>query len=324
MNNNKSKPIVSVLIPVYNAGHFLLDSVESIVQQTYKELEIIIINDGSTDGCVEILRKNIVDVRIKIIEKENGGKSSALNVAFKILKGSFWMIQDADDISKPYRVERLLDVLLNNNILAAVYSGIDLIFRDRIFAPVFPKSTIEMCRKDILNFKLPAHDASGMYRTSMTKGILFDEELRIGQGVDYVWRVGEKFPISVLEDVLYTHRVNHQSVTHNTPSTNFEKINVVINKACARRGLNYNNFKLKSQPKLLKSERGIDSILPYAIESVLALKRRKEYIQAIKTAVLCIAFHPLDYMYYKPLIYLIAPVWFVEKYREIKNSERLG
>ena len=90
-----STPLVSVLIPVYNAGRYLVEAVESIVQQSYSNLEIIIINDGSTDGCIATL-KNIQDPRIRILHQDNQGKAAALNHAFEQLKGDYFVIQDAD------------------------------------------------------------------------------------------------------------------------------------------------------------------------------------------------------------------------------------
>lgn len=318
MSNNSCNRLVSVLIPVYNAGIYLLPSVKSILDQTYKNLEIIIIDDGSTDSCIDSIA-GLQDHRLQILRKTNEGKSSALNLALKIIKGSFWMIQDADDISYPERVSKQVAALSNDPELAAVFVGTELIFKGRKFAAIYPRKTSEDCRKEVESFKLPAHDATGMYRTSFTKSLYFDNELKIGQGVDYVWRVGEIYPIAVLEECLYSHRVNYQSITHKNHEVNYQKINSVIEKACLRRGLNFDKFRIKCPPALLKKKRGMDSILPYAIESVVSLKRRGLYFDAIKTAFLCIWFHPFDYMFYKPFIFAFTPHGLIRFYRKKKN-----
>lgn len=158
-----------------------------------------------------------------------------------------------------------------------------------------------------------------MYRTNITKDLLFDNEFWIGEGVDYIWRVGEVFPITVLEECLYSHRVNYQSITHKHPNDNFETINIVIKKACQRRGWDFNKYKRDRPPVLLKKKRGMDSILPYAIESVISLKRRKSYFDAVKTAFICISIHPFDYMFYKPMLYLFIPQSVLAYYRNRKN-----
>ncbi len=319
MSSERSTPLVSVLIPVYNAGEYLRPAVLSITNQSYENLEIIVVDDGSTDNCVNTI-KDIEDNRVQIFVKENGGKSSALNLALGKITGEFWMIQDADDLSYPKRVEEQLCELQKNVNLAAIYVGNDLIFRGKRFAPIYPQKTAEDCRNEIADFRLPAHDATGMYRLTMTKRLFFDNDLKIGQGVDYVWRVGELFPIAVLEACLYSHRVNHQSVTHKRPFDNFEKINIVIKKACERRGCNFQDKKINCTPLTLKKKRGMDSVLPYAINSVITLKRKKAYSDSLKTALLCVAFHPFDYMFYKPLVFFFIPNNLLEYYRVLKNN----
>jgi len=75
-----TKPLVSVLISVYNAGEYLRSSVQSILSQSYSNLEILIINDGSTDGCMDSMA-DLEDSRIRIITQKNAGKAVALNRA---------------------------------------------------------------------------------------------------------------------------------------------------------------------------------------------------------------------------------------------------
>ena len=74
----KNNPLVSVLIPVYNAGEYLRPALKSIIEQTYSNLEIIVIDDGSTDACIDTIT-DVKDSRIRIVSQENAGKSAALN-----------------------------------------------------------------------------------------------------------------------------------------------------------------------------------------------------------------------------------------------------
>ena len=88
MGKSIGNPKVSVIIPVYNTGKYVEEAVYSIMNQTLSELEIIIVNDGSTDNTVEVVN-NIIDkskIPIKFIDKPNGGKHSAWRVAKKFLK----------------------------------------------------------------------------------------------------------------------------------------------------------------------------------------------------------------------------------------------
>ena len=118
IENTPPSPLVSVLIPTFNAGEYLRPALQSILSQTYSNLEIFIIDDGCTDGCIKTI-KDIESNRMHILHQKNLGKASALNNALEIIKGDYWIIQDADDLSYPERVREQLVELINNQNLAA-------------------------------------------------------------------------------------------------------------------------------------------------------------------------------------------------------------
>ena len=106
------KPKVSVIIPVYNVEEYLRECLDSIINQTLKDLEIICINDGSTDNSLEILKEYASkDNRIKIIDKKNEGVAQARNKGIKSAKGGFVCFVDPDDIYP------------SNDILESLYTG---------------------------------------------------------------------------------------------------------------------------------------------------------------------------------------------------------
>ena len=100
-----ASPLVSVIMPVYNAERYVAASMESILQQTYTDLQVIVVNDGSTDGSLEEIRK-FHDPRIRCLDQANGGVSAALNAALAVAEGTLIARQDADDVSAPERVSR--------------------------------------------------------------------------------------------------------------------------------------------------------------------------------------------------------------------------
>lgn len=120
--------LVSVIIPVYNAGEFVKASVDSILAQTYTGFEIIIINDGSTDNSLAIL-ENIHDARIKIFSQPNAGIAAALNKGIELSKGKYIARQDADDISLPQRFEKQVRFLEVNNAYGLVGGQAEIIDR---------------------------------------------------------------------------------------------------------------------------------------------------------------------------------------------------
>lgn len=94
----KKKSLISIIIPVYNAEQYIAQCLESIISQTYKEIEILCINDGSSDNSIKILNeyKN-KDSRIVVLDKENEGVSKTRNIGLKKAKGEYLMFVDADD-----------------------------------------------------------------------------------------------------------------------------------------------------------------------------------------------------------------------------------
>lgn len=108
--------MISVIVPIYNVEKYLSKCIESILSQTYKDLEIILVNDGSIDNsgkvCEEYKKK---DRRIKVIHKENGGLSDARNVGIEISKGEYIAFIDSDDWIDEEYIEVLYKLLIENN-----------------------------------------------------------------------------------------------------------------------------------------------------------------------------------------------------------------
>ena len=97
-------PAISVILPVYNAEAYVREAVESILAQSFTDFELIIINDGSTDGSGAILRELAVrDTRIVLIERPNGGLVSALNDGIESARAELIARMDADDVAMPER-----------------------------------------------------------------------------------------------------------------------------------------------------------------------------------------------------------------------------
>ena len=106
------QPLLSVLIPCYNAGRFIAQTIRSVQQQTHKNLEIIVIDDGSTDDSAAIVR-GFTDVRL--VQQANGGVPAARNAAFRNSSGAFIQYLGADDLLAPQKIEHQLARLVGGN-----------------------------------------------------------------------------------------------------------------------------------------------------------------------------------------------------------------
>lgn len=120
--------LISIIVPIYNTEKYLDQCIASILQQTYDNLEIILVNDGSTDGSGKIAEKyRALDSRIILINQEQGGAANARNNGLKISKGKFIIFVDSDDYIRPDMVQYLLDHILAGHAQIAVcgYSKVD-------------------------------------------------------------------------------------------------------------------------------------------------------------------------------------------------------
>jgi glycosyltransferase involved in cell wall biosynthesis len=121
------EPLVSVLMPVYNAEKYLSEAIDSIINQTFKNFEFLIINDGSTDNSLNII-KGFDDARVRLIDHpKNMGLVASLNEGLKIAAGQFIARMDADDISDTDRLQTQVDLLLANPDISLVGCHMDII-----------------------------------------------------------------------------------------------------------------------------------------------------------------------------------------------------
>lgn len=113
--NKLETPLVSVVLPIYNVSDYLSECLDSVINQTYRNLEIICVDDGSTDNCLDIIKRySVKDDRIVILEKKNGGLSSARNFGLKKAKGEYVYFLDSDDkISDDY-IYNMIDALFKS------------------------------------------------------------------------------------------------------------------------------------------------------------------------------------------------------------------
>ena len=119
-------PKVSVIIPAYNSSGFIEDALESVFKQTYRNYEVIVVDDGSTDKSAEIIG-SFSDKRIIYIYQENHGVSVARNKGILESKGEYIAFLDSDDLWLPEKLEKQVAILNNNKNTGLVYTDFDVI-----------------------------------------------------------------------------------------------------------------------------------------------------------------------------------------------------
>ena len=136
------KDLVSVVVPTYNDAPYLEVAIEDLINQTYSKIEILIINDGSTDKTEEILKKYIEkDKRIRYFYKENGGTGSALNMGFEKATGEFGTWISSDDRKNPNMIERLVNFLKKERDIEYVTSAFESEYLGKVLRSYTPDPT---------------------------------------------------------------------------------------------------------------------------------------------------------------------------------------
>jgi GT2 family glycosyltransferase len=121
----ESHPLVSIIIPTYNYGHYISDALDSVQSQTHSNWECIVVDDGSTDNTAEVVaRLSAEDSRIRYVRQENARQGAARNNGIRQARGEYFQFLDADDLIESEKIEQQLNLLLNNAEVDIVYSDI--------------------------------------------------------------------------------------------------------------------------------------------------------------------------------------------------------
>jgi len=202
---SEQKPLVSVIVPVYNGEKFIEEAIENILSQNYPALEIIIVNDGSTDNSEEIIKNLPIDIRY--FYQENDGPSSARNRGIRDVSGEFIAFLDVDDLWPENNLNLLVDILQNNPDVLVV----------RGYAQILEKNTTTGKYDYAGNPKesFPGYIGAGLYRKEAFNEVgLFDEFMKFGEDADWFKRAEElKINILKLEEITFFVRRHESNMT---------------------------------------------------------------------------------------------------------------
>jgi len=199
-------PLVSVLTTVYNAEEYLNMAIDSILLQTYKNFEFILIDDGSSDHSVHII-KAYSDPRIKLISQKNQGLQTSLNRGISIAKGKYIARMDHDDISYPTRLEKQVSFLENNEEIAVVGSSFDIIDTDSgIVGASYHLDRDEDIRIEFL-VRNPFGHGTMMIRKKILEDVGGYDINEPVEDYDIWWRIAKAYKVANIPEMLYGWRV---------------------------------------------------------------------------------------------------------------------
>ena len=210
-------PLVSIVIPVYNGENYLKGAIDCALAQTYNSVEVLVINDGSTDKTEEIVLS--YGEKVRYFAKENGGVSSALNMGIANMRGEYFSWLSHDDLYVPEKVEREITAIADDPA-AIVYSDYTIIDKDGAtivvmdIAQKFPGADLTLGLYPILRQVLNGCSLL-IHKSHFLRIGVFDESLRVTQDYDLWFKMFRGQRLAYVHEPLVLQREHGTQVTHN-------------------------------------------------------------------------------------------------------------
>lgn len=207
-------PRVSILMTTFNSGKFLSDAVQSVISQDLEDWELILIDNGSTDGSVLELDKRDDRFRIICLE-QNIGRTPALALALDLSRSPFAAVLDADDVARPSRLSKQVEALKLDPSLVLVASRIEFLCDDDLRVVAGPNTSGIVSDDQLAERNIIAH-SSVMFRTEAAREVGgYRPEYQYAQDYDLYIRLAKKGKMEVLDAPLTTLRRHSRSMTAN-------------------------------------------------------------------------------------------------------------
>lgn len=213
------KPKVTIVIPVYNGANYMREAIDSALAQTYKNIEVIVVNDGSTDdGATKQIAESYGE-KIKYLEKENGGVSTALNLALKNMTGEYFSWLSHDDKYYPTKIEKEVEEILKHDKNTIILSDFDLIDENsKVFNTVKHNHKMIEAKPDYALLRGCANGITLLIpKSAFDEFGFFDEKLRCVQDYLMWYKMMSKYNFVHVPEVLAMSRVHSNQVTVTSP-----------------------------------------------------------------------------------------------------------
>ena len=240
MANN---PRVTVLMPVYNSASHLVAALESILRQSWKDFEFLIIDDGSNDQSANIVH-SFDDPRIRFVSNErNQGLIHTLNKGFDLARGTYIARMDADDISLPKRLERQVDFMDRNPGIGACGTWVET-FGERNDVWRYPV-TSEDVHTHLLFHSALAHPTVCLRRAAFDKhGLRYDENYPHAEDFQLWQRASDCFPIVNLGEVQLKYNIHSKSISQTKREMQSVTLRQIDREALIRLGIEASDAEL--------------------------------------------------------------------------------
>lgn len=203
-------PLVSVIMPAYNVAPFIAAAIDSVLAQTYTRRELIIVDDGSTDGTPEIVRR--YGDAVRSFRQANARQAAARNLGLRQAKGELIAFLDADDVWLPEKLNRQVDLIRRNPTLGLIYCKIreiDETGRPLRDCPADLRGNDTVARILLGNYPTIGTGSTALMPRSVLEAVGdFDLELPPCEDTDLLWRIAARYSIDFVDEVLVLYRMH--------------------------------------------------------------------------------------------------------------------
>ncbi len=198
------KPLVSIITPSFNQANYIKETIESVLKQDYPQIEYIVVDGGSTDGTLEILKS--YGEKLKWVSGKDSGQSDAINKGFRMATGEIIAWINSDDTYEPGAVKAAVEFLERNPDAVMSYSNCNIILEDGKWNGLIRAPEFNMDRQ--LNYANIPPQPTVFFRRKVLKEVGYlDENLHYVMDYDYWIRIGRKFEIRKMPGVLANFRM---------------------------------------------------------------------------------------------------------------------
>lgn len=240
LTHDSSLPTVSVLMAVYNSEGYLAQAIESILTQTFPDFELIIIDDGSTDDSLAVMRHYAAqDSRIQLLTRDNRGVSTTRNELLALARSELIAVMDSDDIALPQRLELQVKFLQQHPDVVCVGGAFDIIDQNNRFLTRLqvPTEDSQIQKAALAGHTTINHPAAMMRRDPTLAVGGYDEAYPSTHDLDLWLKLGEIGPLANLPEAVIQYRIRSDSISGQNPIAQRQEARIVCEQAWQRRNI---------------------------------------------------------------------------------------